>query len=92
MSKSIMQDEKVCYLTGSTVSLHKHHVFGGPLRQASEKWGCWVWLRDDYHNMSDKGVHFDKALDRIIKQDTQEQFEKLYGHIKFMEVFGRSYL
>lgn len=92
MSKSIMQDEKVCYLTGSTVNLHKHHVFGGPHRQASERWGCWVWLRAEYHNMSDKGVHFDKALDLIVKQDTQERFEKLYGHIKFMEVFGRNYL
>ena len=27
MAKSIMQDEKVCYITGSTYDLHKHHVF-----------------------------------------------------------------
>ena len=92
MSVSIMQNEKVCYITGSTSDLHRHHVFGGPLRQVSEQWGCWVWLRADYHNASNRGVHFDKALDLTIKQDTQEQFERLYGHDKFMEVFGRNYL
>ena len=92
MSKSIMQDEKACYLTGATTDLHKHHVFGGPLRRASEEWGCWVWLRADFHNMSNRGVHFDRALDLAIKRDTQEAFEKLHGHDKFMEVFGRNYL
>lgn len=44
MSKSIMQDEKACYITGRTDHLHKHHIFGGGRRKISEKWGLWIWL------------------------------------------------
>lgn len=91
-SQSIMQDRRECYVTGSVVDLHRHHVYAGSRRQASEKWGCWVWLRSDYHNMRKHGVHFDSVLDRRIKRETQQRFEELYGHEKFMEVFGKSYL
>ena len=91
-SHSIMQTEKECYITGSTEGLHKHHVFPGSRRKASEKWGCWVWLRGDWHNLSNYGVHFNKDLDRKLKQEIQEKFEELYGHDKFMEVFGRNYI
>ena len=82
MPKSIMQDQKECYITHSTLELHKHHIF----------YGCWVWLTAEYHNMSDHGVHFDKALDLQLKQECQRRFEALHGHDTFMEVFGRNYL
>ena len=36
MAKSIMQDEKVCYVTGSTYDLHKHHVFSMAVRTAGK--------------------------------------------------------
>lgn len=91
-SKSIMQDTKECYITGSRINLHRHHVYAGSRRALSEKWGCWIWLRADYHNMSSHGVHFDTALDFRIKQETQQKFETLHGHEKFMEVFGKNYL
>lgn len=92
MSSSILQTERECYVTGARINLHRHHVFGGPLRKKSEEWGCWVWLTADYHNMSRKGVHFDRQLDLRIKRECQEAFEKLHGHEKFMEVFGKNYL
>lgn len=90
--KSIMQDHKECYLTGSTNDLHKHHVFGGANRSNSEKYGCWIWLRADWHNMSDRGVHFDRQLDLTIKRDTQAKFESIWGHAIFLKVFGKNYL
>jgi hypothetical protein len=92
MIDSIMQEEKKCYITGSVTDLHKHHCFDGCRRKASDKWGCWVWLRSDYHNMSDHGVHFDSELDMRLKRETQKRFERLYGHNKFMQVFGKNYL
>ena len=93
MPKSIMQTEKECYITHSTLELHKHHIFYGTAnRKKSEKWGCWVWLTAKYHNMSDHGVHFDKALDLQLKQECQRRFEALYGHDTFMMVFHRNYL
>lgn len=65
------------------------HCFHGPRRKAAEKWGCWIWLRSDLHReLHDKN----KELDRMIERACQERFEELYGHQKFMEVFGKSYL
>ncbi len=91
--KSIMQNEKTCYITGATSNLHRHHVYGGnPNRRLAEKYGCWVWLRADWHNMSNYGVHFNRKLDLAIKRETQRKFEKLHGHAKFIQVFGRNYL
>lgn len=93
MAQSIMQDKKECYITGSTADLHKHHIyFGNPNRKHSEKYGCWVWLRSDWHNMAGYGVHFNKPFDFLLKQKCQREFEKRYSHEKFMEVFGRNYL
>lgn len=89
MSKSIMQDEEKCFVTGSTDMLDCHHCFHGIRRKAADKWGCWVWLRHDIHmELHDKN----KTLDRMIERACQERFEELYGHQKFMEVFGKSYL
>ena len=87
-----MQESKECYVTGSQSNLHRHHVYGGSNRSNSEKYGCWIWLRADYHNMSDHGVHFDKELDLAIKQQTQVRFKAIWGRDRFMEVFGRNYL
>ena len=92
MSSSILQNRRECYVTGSVINLHRHHVYGGPLRQKSEQWGCWVWLRADWHNMSERGVHFNRELDLRIKRECQEAFEKLHSHEKFVEIFGKSYL
>lgn len=92
MAESIMQDTKECYITGAVDGLHRHHVYQGARRKASDDWGCWVWLRADWHNLSNYGVHFNKDLDSRLKQECQERFEALYGHDKFIEVFGKNYL
>ena len=79
----------MCHTTGD---LHRHHVFGAANRKWSEKYGLWVYLCPKHHNMSDAGVHFNKAIDNQLKQIAQREFEDTYGHDKFMKVFGRSYL
>ncbi len=93
MAKSIMQTDKECYITHSTSELHRHHIFyGNANRKKSERYGCWVWLRSDWHNMADYGVHFNHGLDTYLKQECQRKFESIYGHEKFMSVFHRNYL
>jgi len=93
VANSILQTEKVCFMTGSTDSLHKHHVFGGSNRKWSEKYGLWVYLRADWHNMSDYGVHFDKAFDTELKEFAQTKFEEVHGiREDFMQIFGRNWL
>lgn len=89
MTDSIMQTEKRCFITGYEGELDIHHCFHGIRRKAAEKWGCWCWLRHDIHmRLHDSG----KALDKALEMECQRRFEALYGHQKFMDVFGKSYL
>lgn len=93
MSKSIMQDEKKCYVTGAEyVPLHKHHIYAGKNRQASERHGFWVWLIPELHNMSNAGVHFDKAFDLRLRRECQAKFEETHTREEFMAIIGANYL
>ncbi len=84
-----MQDGKYCYITGYTQGLDKHHVYGGPNRKNSDRYGCWVWLRHDIH----MALHTTRPeLQRQLKQECQEVFEQHYDRATFMRVFGRNYL
>jgi hypothetical protein len=87
--KSIMQDEKVCIITGCTTGLDRHHIYHGIRRKAAEKYGCWCWLRHDLH----MELHdMNKALDLMLERACQERFEGIYSHQEFMDVFGKNYL
>lgn len=92
LSKSIMQSDKRCYVTGRTDGLHRHHIFYGPNRKNSEKYGCWVYLIGELHNLSNRGVHFNREFDLALKQECQRRFEALHGHELFMKIFGKNYL
>ena len=95
MSKSIIQTEKECYLTGTTYNLHEHHIFYGTgLRKLSEKYGLKIWLKAELHNMSNEGVHFNPELDLQIKQMAQTKAMEHYGWsvADFIKIFGRNYL
>lgn len=89
MSQSIMQDKKECFVTGRTDHLDKHHCFDGSRRKAADTWGCWVWLDHDLH----MSAHFsDSKLLYALRRACQKRFEELYGHDKFMQIFGKNYL
>lgn len=91
--KSIISNERECYVCGTTRDLHKHHIFFGPNRKKSEQHGLWVYLCARHHNMSDQGVHFNKELDMELKALAQKEWQKQNGTIEdFIRVFGKSYL
>ena len=92
MSESILSNEKKCYLTGRTDNLEQHHVFFGPNRKHSDKYGCWVWLTAEMHRGT-HGVHGREGheLDLELKRACQIAFERVYGHEFFMQVFGKNY-
>ena len=79
----------MCFITGATQNLDKHHCFHGIRRKAAEKYGCWCWLSHDLHmKLHDK----DKELDNTIERACQKRFEEIYSHDEFMNVFGKNYL
>ena len=86
---SIMQTETECFITGARYPLDLHHIYEGCRRKASDKWGCWVYLRHDIH----MAIHQrDTDILNDLKQICQYRFESLYGHEKFMQVFGKNYI
>ena len=93
MSKSILQDEEVCYLTGRTGPLEKHHVMHGTAnRKIAEEYGLWVWLTPEMHR-GDYGVHgkYGATLDRELKKAAQIVFERIYGPELWWKLFGKNY-
>ncbi|QIB68239.1 hypothetical protein Ami103574_02445 [Aminipila butyrica] len=91
--KSIMQSEKCCYITGNTIGLEEHHIFGGSNRKYSEKYGLKVWLRHDWHNEPPYGVHHNKDFMQQLHEVGQKAFEERWGsREEFRSIFGKSYL
>ena len=93
VAPSIMQQRKECYITGAIHGLQRHEVyFGKDKRQLSLQWGCWVYLRWDWHTSTNYSVHLNPELNKRLKRETQKRFEEVYGRKKFAEIFGKNYL
>lgn len=90
--KSILQNKKECYITKSPYGLHKHHIFFGANRKISEQNGFWVWLRYDYHNMTNYSVHHNRRLDLRLKRECQRKYEETHSREEFIKLIGKSYL
>ena len=90
--KSIIQEEKRCYLCGSTVGLESHHIFFSALRPIADKYGLKVWLCAYHHRDQKHGAHGNREVDLFLKREAQKAFEKKHGHEKFMEIIKRNYL
>lgn len=88
---SIIQKKKECYVCHRQGELHCHHIFfGNSNRELSERYGMKVWLCPDHHNMSKKGVHFDRILDLNIKCDCQEAWIRSgKTEEEFRNIFGK---
>lgn len=92
---------KRCYVCGTTEDLHIHEVFGGANRAKSKEWGLTVSLCGYHHNLSKSGIHFNKELDNIVKQQAERYWMMEYCDDnlsdeekieKFIEVFGKNYI
>lgn len=93
MSKSIIQkDPSRCFLCGGMRDLEEHHIFAGPNRKWSEKYGLKVMLCGWTCHRGQYGVHQDKKLGDSLKRIGQIAFEARHSHDEFMKIFGKNYL
>ena len=96
MAKSIISEEKRCYMCGSVRWLECHHqqVFGGINRQLSEKYGIKVYLCHYCHNEPPNGVHHNKKNRLALQAKAQKIAMQHYGWSEedFRSIFGKSYL
>lgn len=87
-----MQQDRECYICGSTLNLHNHHIyFGRGKRSMSDKHGFTVWLCWEHHE-GNSGVHLNREIDLLVKKNCQLKYESM-GHTtdEFRELVGRSY-
>lgn len=88
----LVEDLQRCAVTGST-QVEIHHVFNGPNRSLSEKYGFLIPLRPDWHNFQPYSIHMDQKFDESWKQYAQRYYEEhIDSRADFMREFGRSYL
>ena len=92
--KSVLQNKKESYISGSTYNLEEHHIFFGTAnRKVSEKNGLKVWLTSEEHRGT-YGVHgkFGRDLDIKLKQDAQRKYEETHTREEFIKLIGKNYL
>lgn len=89
---SLLQREKVCYITGDTRYLEVHHLFPGCRRAASDRLGLWIWLRHDWHTGTPYAVHSDRTLHKRLQREGQRAFEARYSRAEWMKEMGKNYL
>ena len=83
------------YSTTRLPMLHRHEVFFGTAnRQKSIKDGLVVFLAPEMHNMSNRGVHFNREFDLFLKRIGQQAWMDYYGKTTedFIQEYGRNYL
>lgn len=87
--KSILHNEMCCYVCGTTNWLEEHHIFGGPNRKLSEKYGLKVFLCKRHHAEAHSDLYFRRTLQAL----AQQEWENEYGSRNdFMALFGRNYI
>lgn len=89
---------KQCFLcgrNGSADPLDKHHIFGGPYRKKSEKYGLTVYLcHHDCHIFGSEAVHNNAANMLYVKQYGQRKAMQEQGWTvqQFINEFGKNYI
>lgn len=90
--------EKKCFLcgrNGTADPLDRHHVFGGPYRKKSEKYGLVVYLcHHDCHIFGKNAVHQNADTALYLHQWGQRKamMEQGWSTYDFIREFGKNYL
>ena len=91
--KSILQDDKVCYLCGREYGLERHHIFAGVAnRRISEEHGLWVWLCGQTCHRGVDGAQYDPEKNRYLKEMAQMAYEQTHSRDEWMKLIRRNYL
>lgn len=94
MAKSIISEEKRCFICGSNQWIEIHHIFGAADRKKSTEYGLVVPLCHYCHNEPPNGVHQNKDIRRKLQAYAQKKAMKHYGWDMdtWRSIFGKNYL
>lgn len=83
-----------CGRNGAADPLDRHHIFGGPFRRKSEKYGLVVYLcHNDCHIFGPLAAHRNKTTMGLLHRYGQDKAMREQGWTeeRFIKEFGRSY-
>lgn len=93
--KSIICENKMCFVCGSKTNLHLHHVLFGKNRKNADKDGLTVWLCYQHHEGTN-GVHGKNGheLDNQLKYIAEQAWLKYYNKTQeeFIKRYGKNYI
>lgn len=90
-TRSKMQTEKVCYITGATENLELHHCLNGAYRKKCDQDGLYVYLYSLVH-FAIHNVPGGNVIRLWLKQKAQIAYEKDHTRREFIERYGKNYL
>lgn len=83
----------ICYLCKRHTYTHEHHIFFGPNREHSERYGLKVHLCVECHETGPEAVHTCDHTRRYLEKIGQQEFERQIGsREEFRKVFGKNCL
>lgn len=91
----IMNDNPPLWRNKRLYGLNRHEVFFGVRnRQKSIDDGLVVFLTPEMHNMSNKGVHFNKKFRDMMQKEGQKRWMEYYNKTieDFRKRYGKNYL
>lgn len=96
MRSVFTEDLGTCYYTGRTDHTEVHHIYPGPCRSASTRYGYVLPLHASIHpngafcTLSPERRRY---IDLQMRQMAQRHFEREHGtREQFRQIFGRNYL
>lgn len=94
MDSIIQKHTDRCFICGAPRGLEWHHVFGGAMRDKSEKYGLKVRLCHYCHNEPPNGVHQNKDHRLKLQAYAQGKAMEYYGWTveDFRKEFYKSYV
>ena len=93
--KSLLSNEKRCYMCGSTQWIEVHHIFfGRGLKKVCDEYGMTVSLCHYCHNEPPNGVHQNKENRRALQEKAQKIAMEHYGWTveDFRSHFGKNFI
>lgn len=94
MHSIVQKDDSKCLICHSRQWLEWHHVFGGALRDKSERLGLKVRLCHYCHNEPPNGVHQNKEIRAKLQAFAQKKAMSHFGwdRARFIKEFYKNYL
>ena len=93
--KSIIDSKKICFVCGTTLNLHCHHIMFGRNRKKADEDGLTIYLCYEHHEGTN-GVHGKNGheLDEKLKIIAEKRWCEFYNKTpeKFIKRYGRNYL